>query len=141
MNKRIQFFIGAVVALAILGAAATSCKNNPRQQAPAEPESAPAAVEESVALTFADVAGMYDSFNESGGNESRVVLFKDGSATWNMIGSLNFTEYTYAISGNGIYFDCEEADLAAATPDYVYDPVEKTLTEASGTIYYLQPGE
>ena len=63
-------------------------------------------------------------------------LFDDGSATWNMIGSLHYTEFTYVIRGNGIYIDNEEA---TGTPDYTYDPDKKTLTDSEGTVYFLQP--
>ena len=111
------------------GCLTVSCKNNPKTGAP-EPEAPAAQVE--TTLTYADLAGIYDDEEQ----ESRVCLFDDGSATWNMIGSLNYAEYTYVIRGNGLYFDNEEA---TGTPDYTYDPDKKTLTESDGTVYTLQP--
>ena len=52
--------------------------------------------EETRELTFANVAGIYDDEKQ----ESRFCLNEDGTATWGMIGSLNYTEYTYTINGN-----------------------------------------
>ena len=122
----------ALAAAVLAGCLTVSCKNNPKTGAP-EPEApaAPAAQVETT-LTYADLAGIYDDEEQ----ESRVCLFDDGSATWNMIGSLNYAEYTYVIRGNGLYFDNEEA---TGTPDYTYDPDKKTLTESDGTVYTLQP--
>jgi len=108
----------------------TSCKNTPKQN-DAAVEQAPA-----VSLTYDDVAGMYDTED----SESRVCLHKDGTATWNMIGSLNYAEYTYIIRGNNIYFDVEEVD-DDTEPTYIYDPETKTLDGGEeDDIYYLQEG-
>ena len=54
--------------------------------------------EETQELTFANMAGIYDDEKQ----ESRFCLNEDGTATWGMIGSLNYTEYTYTINGNTI---------------------------------------
>jgi len=81
-----------------------------------------------------DVAGMYDTED----SESRVSLNDDGTATWNMIGSLHWTDFTYIIRGNGIYLDVKEV-TADSKPAYLYDCEKKTLTDPdSGTVYYLQ---
>ena len=128
MKKAFIFVATAVVAIALAGGMITSCKNTPKQQ-DATVEQAPAE-----SLTYADVAGMYDTED----SESRVCLYEDGTATWNMIGSLNFAEYTYIIRGNNIYFDVEEVD-DATEPAYVYDPEKKTLDGGiEDDIYYLQ---
>lgn len=85
--------------------------------------------------TYANIAGTYDSYNEDGGNESRIVLLKDGTATWCMIGSLNFTEYTYTIHGNTIclkYSDDTEEDC------YEYDANTRSLRNEQGAVYYRQ---
>ena len=120
----------AVVAVVLAGGMFTSCKNTPKQETPAV-EQAPA-----VSLTYADVAGMYDTED----SESRVCLHEDGTATWNMIGSLNYAEYTYIIRGNKIYFDVEEVD-DDTEPAYIYDPETKTLDGGEeDDIYYLQEG-
>ena len=84
-------------------------------------------------LTYASVAGMYDTAD----SETRVCLNEDGTATWNMIGSLHWTDFTYIISGNGIYLDVREVP-EGAKPDYIYDPEKKTLKDGDGTLYYLQ---
>ena len=119
----------ALAAAVLAGCLAVSCKNTQKTVAP-DPETP--AVQAETTLTFADLAGIYDDEEQ----ESRVCLFDDGSATWNMIGSLNYAEYTYVIRGTGIYFDNPEA---TGTPDYTYDPDKKTLTESDGTVYTLQP--
>ncbi len=122
----------ALAAAVLAGCLAVSCKNNPKTVAP-EPEAPAVQAEEPAApLTFADVAGIYDDAEQ----ESRVCLGDDGTATWNMIGSLHFTEFTYVIRDNGIYLDDAEA---TGTPDYTYDPEKKTLTDGDGTVYFLQP--
>ena len=93
-------------------------------------------LEEVPELTFDNMAGIYDSFNEEGSNESRIGLMKDGTATWNMIGSLHFTEYTYTISGNTI---CLKAKGVDSEEDcYEYDPDTRTLKNEQGAVYYRQ---
>lgn len=90
--------------------------------------------ESNTQLTFKTVAGIYDSFNEDGGNEDRICLHNDGTATWNVIGSLHFTEFNYIIKGNSI---CME-DADSSEDCYTYDPKAQTLKSPQGTIYYLQ---
>ena len=93
-------------------------------------------LEEKVGLTFANMAGIYDSFNEEGGNESRISLNEDGTATWNMIGSLHFTEYTYTINGNTI---CMKPKGVESEDDcYEYDENTRTLKNEQGAVYYRQ---
>ena len=54
-----------------------------------------------------------------------------------MIGSLHWTDFTYIIRGNKIYFDVEEVDKDTE-PAYIYDPEKKTLTDTDGTVYLFQ---
>ena len=95
--------------------------------------------EEVPELTFANMAGIYDSFNEEGGNESRICLLEDGTATWCMIGSLHFTEYTYTISGNTICLKVK--GLESEDECYDYDPNTRMLTNEQGAAYYRQEAE
>ncbi len=71
-------------------------------------------------VTFDDVAGTYESEDE------RVVLTKDGALHWSVIGGSGQLDYSYIIRGYGIYQEVEEAG-ADARPDYIFDPVKKTL--------------
>ncbi|MBQ9660630.1 MAG: hypothetical protein IJV37_05120 [Bacteroidales bacterium] len=124
-----------LLALTVTGACIISCKNTPKTEAPLQ-NGAAVQTEEQVpvaALTFADVAGMYDTED----SEMRVSLLDNGTGTWNMIGSLHWTDFTYIIRGNNIYRDVEEV-TADTQPDYVYDSVNKTLKDGDGTLYYLQ---
>ena len=83
-------------------------------------------------LTFANVAGIYDSENQ----ESRFCLNEDGTATWGMIGSLNLTEYTYTINGNTI---CLKPKGVETEDDcYDYDEDTRTLKNEQGAVYYRQ---
>lgn len=90
--------------------------------------------EEAPELTFANMAGIYDSFNEDGGNESRICLLEDGTATWCMIGSLHFTEYTYTISGNTVCLKVKGVE--SEDECYDYDPDTRSLTNEQGAAYY-----
>ena len=90
-------------------------------------------------LTFANMAGIYDSFNEEGGNESRICLLEDGTATWCMIGSLNFTEYTYTISGSTICLKVKGVE--SEDECYDYDPDTRMLTNEQGAAYHRQDVE
>jgi len=92
--------------------------------------------EEVPELTFANMAGIYDSFNEDGGNESRIGLNEDGTATWNMIGSLHYTEYTYTINGNSICL--KPIDVDSEEDCYDYNPDTRTLRNEQGAVYYRQ---
>ena len=95
--------------------------------------------QEVTTLTPADVAGIYEGYDEVGGYDSRIVLYDNGTATWNMVGSTNSVEYTYTIKGGTI---CLLMDDAEAEEDcYDYDPVKKTLSNEQGETYQYQDGE
>lgn len=81
-------------------------------------------------LRYDDVAGTYDGFDE------RIILQKDGTLRWSVIGKDSYVEFSYILRGNGIYLDVEEAD-ASARPDYIYDPEKKTLS-IFDSVYKLQ---
>lgn len=87
-------------------------------------------------LTFSNMAGIYDSLDEKMNSESRFCLMEDGTATWNMIGSLNITEYTYTIKGNTI---CLKAKGVDSEEDcYEYDADTRSLKNERGAVYYRQ---
>ena len=91
--------------------------------------------EETQELTFANMAGIYDDENQ----ESRFCLHEDGSATWGMIGSLNYTEYTYTINGKTI---CLKPKGVESEDDcYDYDEATRTLKNEQGSVYYRQDVE
>ena len=92
--------------------------------------------EEASQLTYANMAGIYDSYNEKGNSESRIRLNEDGTATWNMIGSLHLTGYTYTISGNTICMKVKGVDSEEEC--YDYDPDTRTLQNEQGAVYYRQ---
>lgn len=121
--KKILFGFTMLLALA-------ACKNTSDKQGGDQ------LVEEAPTLTFADVAGIYDSFNEDGGNESRICLLKDGTATWGMIGSLHYTEYTYTIKGSTICLKVNDVDTEEEC--YDYDPEKKSLSNEQGALYLYQ---
>jgi hypothetical protein len=88
--------------------------------------------EETKELTFANMAGIYDDEKQ----ESRFCLNEDGTATWGMIGSLNYTEYTYTINGHTI---CLKPKGVESEDDcYDYDEDTRTLKNEQGTVYYRQ---
>jgi hypothetical protein len=90
------------------------------------------AQEETKVLTFANMAGIYDDEKQ----ESRFCLNEDGTATWGMIGSLNYTEYTYTINGNTI---CLKPKGVESEDDcYDYDENTRTLKNEQGAVYYRQ---
>jgi hypothetical protein len=83
-------------------------------------------------LTFANMAGIYDDEKQ----ESRFCLNEDGTATWCMIGSLNYTEYTYTINGKTI---CLKPKGVESEDDcYDYDEDTRTLKNEQGAVYYRQ---
>ncbi len=82
----------------------------------------------STSLTFKDVAGIYD--NDDDGD--RISLLDDGTATWVMVGSLNYTEYVYTIQGNDIYLKESANDKGSR---HVYDAQKHTLTDSDGKVY------
>ena len=91
--------------------------------------------EETKELTFANMAGIYDDEKQ----ESRFCLNEDGTATWGMIGSLNYTEYTYTINGNTI---CLKPKGVESEDDcYDYDENTRTLKNEQGAVYYRQVAE
>ena len=88
--------------------------------------------EETPELTYANMAGIYDDADQ----ESRIGLCEDGTATWCMIGSLNYTEYTYHIEGNTICL--KPTDVDSEEDCYEYDPNTRTLKNEQGAVYYRQ---
>ncbi len=87
---------------------------------------------QTTALTFDNMAGIYDDEKQ----ESRYCLMSDGTAIWGMIGSLNFTEYTYRIEGNTI---CLKPKGVETEEDcYAYDPKTRTLKNEQGAVYFRQ---
>ena len=86
-------------------------------------------------LTFADVAGIYDDADQ----ESRIGLCEDGTATWNMIGSLHYTQYTYTINGHTICLKLKDVD--AEEDCYEYDEDTRTLKNEQGEVYYRETVE
>ena len=88
--------------------------------------------EETPELTYANMAGIYDDADQ----ESRIGLCEDGTATWCMIGSLNYTEYTYHIEGNTIFLKPTGVD--SEEDCYEYDPNTRTLKNEQGAVYYRQ---
>ena len=89
-------------------------------------------LEEVQELTFANMAGIYDDEKQ----ESRFCLNEDGTATWCMIGSLNYTEYTYTINGKTI---CLKPKGVESEDDcYDYDEDTRTLKNEQGAVYYRQ---
>lgn len=144
--KKIYLLLASMAALTLMG----SCNGSSKQTTDAQEITEDSTVmTEQVAdtsimqekqaettLTFADVAGIYDSFDEDGGNESRICLHEDGTASWNMIGSLHYTEYIYTITGNTICLKVEDVDSEEEC--YDYDPVKKTLSNEQGALYYYQ---
>ena len=87
-------------------------------------------LEEETGLTFANMAGIYDDERQ----ESRFSLLEDGTATWGMIGSLHFTEYTYTINGHTICLKPKGVD--SEDDCYEYDENTRTLKNEQGTVYY-----
>ncbi len=93
-------------------------------------------MEEMPELTFANMEGIYDSLDEDMNSESRIALNADGTATWGMIGSLHFTEYTYTINGSTICLKPKDVD--SEDDCYEYDPDTRTLKNEQGAVYYRQ---
>lgn len=101
-----------------------SCDEEKRQ--PPKKENPPATPP---ALTFDDVAGIYD--NDENGD--RIGLQNDGNATWNMVGSLHFTEFTYTIDGNKICLKTTDDNSDAGCHEY--DAQNRTLKDKDGNVY------
>lgn len=87
-------------------------------------------------LTFANMEGIYDCLDENMESVCRITLNNDGTATWNMIGSQDFTEYTYTIHGSTICLSPKDVD--SEDDCYDYDPDTRTLENEQGAIYYRQ---
>lgn len=90
---------------------------------------------EPVNLTYDEVANTYYTFDEEGNEESVFYLGSDGTASWNMLGSLTISEYNYTISGNKIILTADFFD-EGETAVYICDPEKGTLTSEDGTEVY-----
>ena len=95
--------------------------------------------EDASELTCANMDGIYDSLDENMNNVSRISLNADGTATWCMVGSLNYTEYTYRIEGNTICMKAKGVDSEEEC--YEYDPDTRTIKNEQGAVYYRQVAE
>ena len=87
-------------------------------------------------MTFEEAAGTYESLDEHMNSEARIVLMADGTATWVMIGSLNYTSYTYTIHGNTICMKMKGYETEEEC--YDYDEDTRTLKNEQGAVYYRQ---
>ena len=87
-------------------------------------------------MTFEEAAGTYESLDENMNSEARIVLMADGTATWVMIGSLNYTSSTYTIHGNTIFMKMK--DYETEEECYDYDADTRTLKNEQGAVYYRQ---
>ena len=92
-----------------------------------------------VKLTYANMNGIYDSLDEDMNSVSRISLNADGTASWCMVGSLNYTEYTYRIEGNTICMKAKGVDSEEEC--YEYDSDTRTLKNEQGAVYYRQVAE
>jgi hypothetical protein len=132
MKKAFLFVLGMM----LLTVGFTGCKYSKPLDGPGmELDSADVAALDSMnvsELTYANMAGIYDDE----GQESRISLNTDGTASWCMIGSLNYTEYTYRIEGNTICMKAKEVDSEEEC--YEYDPDTRTLKNEQGAVYYRQ---
>lgn len=86
------------------------------------------------ALTYADVAGTYESYNEDETIDSRLVLTQEGYIRWSYGEQTDYLEYPFIIRGNGIYQDMNEVD-AQTRPSYIFDPETRNLL-SYGTVYH-----
>ena len=92
--------------------------------------------EETSELTYDNMAGIYDSLDENMNSVSRICLNSDGTASWCMVGSLNYTEYTYRIEGTTICMKAKGVDSEEEC--YEYDADTRTLKNEQGAVYYRQ---
>ena len=90
-------------------------------------------------LTYANMDGIYDSLDDNMNSVSRISLNADGTASWCMVGSLNYTEYTYRIEGNTICMKAKGVDSEEEC--YEYDQDTRTLKNEQGAVYYRQVAE
>ena len=87
------------------------------------------------ALTYADVAGTYESYKDDDTIDSRLVISKDGTLRW-FYGDKtdDYLEDHFIIRGNGLYQDMAEVD-AQTRPSYIFDPATRNIV-SYGTVYY-----
>ena len=84
------------------------------------------------AQTYTEVSGTYESYNEDGTVDSRIVLTEDGYIRW--VYENDYLEYPFVIRGNRIYEDTHEVD-AQTRYSYVYDPATRNILSFN-RIYY-----
>ena len=138
MKKAILLVMGMM----LLTVGFTGCKFFKPVDGPGmERDSADIAAMDSMALelTYANMNGIYDSLDENMNSVSRISLHADGTAAWCMIGSLNYTEYTYRIEGNTICMKAKGVDSEEEC--YEYDSDTRTLKNEQGAVYYRQVAE
>ena len=138
MKKAILLVMGMM----LLTVGFTGCKFFKPVDGPGmERDSADIAAMDSMALelTYANMNGIYDSLDENMNSVSRISLHADGTASWCMIGSLNYTEYTYRIEGNTICMKAKGVDSEEEC--YEYDSDTRTLKNEQGAVYYRQVAE
>ena len=131
-----------VMGMMLLTVGFTGCKFFKPVDGPGmERDSADIAAMDSMALelTYANMNGIYDSLDENMNSVSRISLHADGTASWCMIGSLNYTEYTYRIEGNTICMKAKGVDSEEEC--YEYDSDTRTLKNEQGAVYYRQVAE
>lgn len=92
--------------------------------------------EEASELNYTNMDGVYDSLDEDMNSVSRISLNADGTTTWCMVGSLNYTEYTYRIEGNTICMKAKGVDSEEEC--YEYDSDTRTLKNEQGAVFYRQ---
>ena len=98
--------------------------------------SAPQEEASELELNYTNMDGVYDSLDEDMNSVSRISLNADGTATWCMVGSLNYTEYTYRIEGNTICMKAKGVDSEEEC--YEYDSDTRTLKNEQGAVFYRQ---
>lgn len=125
MKTKLLAMMMALMAVGLMTACNGNGKTNTNTKETAEP----------VNLTYDEVADTYYTFDEEGNEESVFYLGSDGTATWNMLGSLTISEYNYTISGNKIILTSDFFD-EGETAVYICDPEKGTLTSEDGTEVY-----
>lgn len=135
-----QKIISILCLTALCGLFFSSCnsKQNPSDST-ATDDSATMVVDEQQStapqITIADIVGTYESIGEDGNIESRLSIFEDGTASWNMLGSLVISEYTYTIQGNKIFMTNKE--FPDEEPSYwEFDPETHFLKDSQGIPTY-----
>ena len=125
--------LAAMDSMAIKGKEVQSSLTESMQSNLAEPQ------EDASELTYANMNGVYDSLDEDMNSVSRISLNADGTASWCMVGSLNYTEYIYRIEGNTICMKAKGVDSEEEC--YEYDSDTHTLKNEQGAVYYRQVAE